>query len=54
MKRTLMLSLFVVTLVATAGAVTEVRLVEKRAQLHSCQVNPYSCVHPAVSFASLH
>lgn len=54
MKRTLMLSLFVFALVAAASAVNEIRLAEKRAQLHDCRITPYSCFSPSVSFASLH
>lgn len=54
MKKTLMLSLFVIALVAAASTVNELRLAERRAQMHDCSFNPYSCVSPTVSFASLH
>ncbi|WP_193452194.1 hypothetical protein [Pseudomonas nitroreducens] len=53
MKRALMLSLFFFTLVAAASTVNELRLAEKRAQLHDCRLAPYGCFSPSVSFASL-
>lgn len=49
-----LLSLFMLALVVMINAIDESRKVEIRARYQSCNVAPYTCAPPVVSFASLH
>ncbi|MNF31899.1 hypothetical protein D3C85_1226700 [compost metagenome] len=49
----LSLSLFMLALVAMMQMVDASRQMELRARFQGCDMNPYLCVPPSISFASL-
>lgn len=57
MKRTVILSLSLSLLtlasVVITRAIDEPRQAELRARFHGCDTNPYSCVPPTITLASL-
>ncbi|MGP3791555.1 hypothetical protein [Pseudomonas sp. B392_1p] len=49
----LSLSLFTLVSVVTARAIDNPREAELRARYQACDANPYRCIPPTVTFASL-